>query len=330
MMFPDRAICLYTGANGRWAVTMWRPGPWPGPWRTRVDAAVDLARDRRGAVTKHFLESRIRLDLVAGFLGLLLSASASHGQAAGSPPRVRVVVTTTMMGAAVADLAFDWCEPLPLYPAAGCPGQFDLTPRTMAEVEDAALVLVHDYQEPLRVRIAAAGRPWRSVPTTGTQALPGPYLDLCAEVARALAGAFPTHATELQARLDALRRTLPGEAERDRQRAASVMRGRSCLAATFQSDFVAWVGGRAAVTFDRSEEISLRELDRIARQARAAGVTAVVGNEPWGDREARALGTTLNVPWTLLGNYPDLSEPGAWLRLVRANCEKLVELAGDQ
>jgi ABC-type Zn uptake system ZnuABC Zn-binding protein ZnuA len=261
---------------------------------------------------------------------LLLVAAAHGGEASGATPRVRVVVTTTMLGAAVADLAFDWCEPLPLYPSAGCPGSFDLTPRAMAEVEDAALVLVHDYQDALRARVAAAGMPWRSLPTTGTQALPGPYLDLCAEVARALAAAFPIHAPALQARLDDLRRTLPADAERHRQLATSVVRGRSCLVASFQSDFVTWAGARAAVTFDRSEEISLREMDRLSRQSRSVGVTAVVGNEPWGDREARALSAALKVPWTLLGNYPDAAEPGAWLRLLRVNCERLVELAADE
>ena len=268
--------------------------------------------------------------LAAGMLLLLLVAPAHGVEAVGATPRARIVVTTTMLGAAVADLAFDWCEPVPLYPSAGCPGNFDLTPRAMAEVEDAALILVHDYQDALRARVAAAGRPCRSLPTTGTQALPGPYLDLCADVARALAAAFPTHAPALQARLDDLRRTLPADAERNRQRAKSVVRGRSCLVASFQSDFVAWAGARPAVTFDRSEEISLREMDRLSRQSRSLGVTAVVGNEPWGDREARALSTALKVPWTLLGNYPDAAEPGAWLRLVRVNCARLAELAADE
>jgi ABC-type Zn uptake system ZnuABC Zn-binding protein ZnuA len=279
-----------------------------------------------------FSGKRLATVLAAGLPLLLLVAVAAveRGQAFVAAPRVRVVVTTTMMGAAVADLAFDWCEPLPLYPSAGCPGHFDLTPRAMADVEDAALVLVHDYQEPLRARVAAAGRPWRSLPTTGTQALPGPYLDLCAEVARALAAAFPTHAPALQARLNDLRRTLPADANRHRQHAESVMRGRCCLVASFQSDFVTWVGARPAVTFDRSEEISLRDMDRLTKQSRSAGVTAIVGNEPWGDREARALGAALGIPWTLLGNYPDAAEPGAWLRLVQANCERLAGLAGDQ
>lgn len=273
---------------------------------------------------------RVATVLMAVWLLLLLAAAANRGGASVATPRVHVVVTTTMIGAAVADLAFDWCEPLPLYPSAGCPGHFDLTPRAMAEVEDAALVLVHDYQEALRARVTAAGRSCRTLPTTGTQALPGPYLDLCAEVARALAAAFPAHATVLQARLDDLRQALPADAERHRQRAESVLRGRSCLVASFQSDFVIWAGARAAVTFDRSDEVSLREMDRLTKQSRSAGVTAIVGNEPWGDLEARALGATLGVPWTLLGNYPDAAEPGAWLRLVRANCERLVELAGDQ
>lgn len=277
-----------------------------------------------------FSGKRVATVLVAAWLLFFLGSAANRCEASVAAPRVRVVVTTTMMGAAVADLAFDWCEPLPLYPAAGCPGHFDLTPRSMAEVEDAALVLVHDYQEPLRARVAAAGRPWRALPTTGTQALPGPYLDLCAEVARALAAAFPAHAPALQSRLNDLRRTLPAEAERHRQRAESVVRGRSCLVASFQADFVTWTGARPVVTFDRSDEISLREMDRMTKQSRAARVVAIVGNEPWGDREARALGAALGVPWVLLGNYPEAAEPGAWLRLVQVNCDRLVDLAGDQ
>lgn len=269
---------------------------------------------------------RVTTRLSVGFCLLLLVLGVGHAAPGDASPRVRVVVTTSMMGAAVTELAYDWCEPVPLYPSTGCPGQFDLTPRAVAAVEDAALVLVHDYQESLRARIAATRKPWRSVPTTGTQALPGPYLDLCAEVARALAGAFPAHAAALQARLDDLRRTLPAEAEPYRLRAEAVVRGRSFLVASFQSDFVTWAGGRPAVTFDRSDEISLREMDRLTRRCRATDVTAIVGNEPWGDRETRALGAALGVPWTLLGNYPDTAGPGAWLRLVQANCEKLAEL----
>ncbi len=256
--------------------------------------------------------------------------TATPAASPGETPRVRIVVTTTMLGAAVADLASDWGAAVPLLPAAGCPSLFDLTPRAMASVEDADLVLIHDYQEAVRPRIAGAGRPCRTLPSAGTQALPGPYLDLCAEVARALAAAFPAHAPALQLRLDALRRTLPAAAEQHRRRAESAVRGRPYLVASYQSDFVAWAGARAAVTFDRAEEISLREMDRLARESRAAGVRAVVGNEQWGDREARALGAALGVPWTLLSNYPESVEPGAWLRLVQANCDRLVELAGDQ
>ena len=38
----------------------------------------------------------------------------------------------------------------------------------------------------------------------------------------------------------------------------------------------------------------------------------------------------LRVPWTLLGNYPEESAPGAWVRLLRANVDRLAELAGDE
>jgi ABC-type Zn uptake system ZnuABC Zn-binding protein ZnuA len=281
-------------------------------------------------MTRQLTRRHVVIRVAAGLCLLCLAAAAGRGEASGVSPRVRVVVTTTLAGAAVADLAFDWCEPIPLYPSAGCPGHFDLTPRAMALVEDAALVLVHDYQESLRARVAAMGKPWRSLPTTGTQALPGPYLDLCAETARALAGAFPAQATGLQARLDELRRSLPVDAERYRRCAESAVRGRSFLVASFQSDFVTWAGAPPAVTFDRSDEISLREMDGLAKYSRSAGVTAIVGNEPWGDREARALAAALGVPWTLLGNYPERAEPGAWLRLVQVNCDRLVELTGGR
>lgn len=248
------------------------------------------------------------------------------------PKRPIVLVSSTMLGAAAADLCGERLQIRTLVPAQGCPGHFDLTPRAMVEASEARLVLVHDYQTVLGERLRG-GDPHRdvvAVPTTGTQTLPEHYLALCRQTAAALIERLPGEADSIVFRLRRLEVTIPEVAARELVRARARVGDRPLVVARMQADFAVWAGAKPAVLFDAMEDTSLRELDAIVSDGRRRRVSGLIGNRQWGDREARAVAGELRIPWTLLGNYPEESAPGAWVRLLRANVDRLAELAGDE
>ncbi len=269
-----------------------------------------------------------------GFAGSALGAPASDspGDPASSASRPLVVVTSTLLGAAIADVAGDAVEILTLIPAQGCPGHYDVTPKALADVAAARMTMVHDYQRPLgeKLRGGDPGRVIVALPTRGTQTLAEPYLALCREVAAHLAEAFPARGDTIRIRLRRLDGRVREESSRQQNRAEAAVGGRPLLVASYQEDFVVWAGARAEVLFERAEETSLKGIDEVVRRARRARVQGVAGNLQWGDREARALASELKVPFVILSNYPDAPEAGAWLRLLRDNVDRLVSLPGDQ
>ena len=172
----------------------------------------------RGDLRQSFISPSWRLWMLAvlPIAGLVLGGAGARAQGPrdADDGTVRVVVTTSMIGAAVSDLAGEWCRVDVLIPPAGCPGHFDIGPQALAALQGAALILRHDYQAYLEARLidgqGSADR-FVSLTTTGSQTLPEPYLDLCAQAARALGARFPERKASLDASLDSLRvRVLEG------------------------------------------------------------------------------------------------------------------------
>lgn len=260
-----------------------------------------------------------------------IEAPASPAIPPPAAGKSRIVVTSTMLGTALAELASDLVEVVTLIPAQGCPGHYDITPKALADVAAARATFVHGYQRHLGDRLGGnGGRPVHYIAAGGAQTLAGPYLGLCAELAAALIELFPAEKDTLQSRLVRLEEDVRAASARQQERAMAAVRDRPLCVARYQKEFVTWAGARPAVLFDRAEETSLKEVDALVGRARGAGVRGVVGNLQWGDREARAFAGELDVPFVILSNYPESSEPGAWLRLLRDNVDRLVSLSGDE
>lgn len=268
-----------------------------------------------------------RLDLLRG----PVSFNSDSAQP-GGPENARVVVTTTMIGAAVSDLASDWCRVDVLIPPAGCPGYFDIGPQALAALHGASAVLYHDYQRHLETRLTdgreSAGR-FVPLVTSGPQTLLEPYLDLCGQTAEALKACFPGRAHMLDASLDSLRSRLTGFTEQTAGRSRPLLAGMPLLAARYQASFVEWAGGRAVCTFQRGDDMSMAEIRDLLGESREAGVRGVAGNLQWGEREVLSMAEELGVPGVVLSSYPFSTEAGAWEDLVRSNVEILLSLIED-
>ena len=101
-----------------------------------------------GVAARTFV-SLVSMVTVVSTAGMVSMAGEGNPESTGA----RVVVTTTLIGAAVSDVAGDWCRVDVLIPPAGCPGHFDIGPQALAALQGAALIMRHDYQQHLEARL---------------------------------------------------------------------------------------------------------------------------------------------------------------------------------
>lgn len=286
-----------------------------------------LFSSRRGASGVCFRAACVLFCLAAGAVG------SSADDTMALLDRSTAVVTTTMLGAAVTDLAGNWLEPVALIPAEGCPGHFDISPRDLGSLERAVIVLRHDYQGWLEDALHTAessGQRFGVLSTSGPQTLPEHYLTLCVQLAALLSQTFPEHALDIRLRLEDIEARLKVLGEREQKRARAKLQDMPVVAAGFQSEFATWAGARVVATFYRAEEMSLDRMTTLLDTARKERVRGVVGNLQWGDREMRSLSESLKVPGAVLSNFPASVEPEAFDRLLVSNVSQLLSLAGDE
>lgn len=309
-------------------------------------ARAKVARPRPAragpAPCRAFLAGRagLMLALLSGPIALLTGPfavlSGPTARAAGGPepaetpgPRVRIVTTTTMIGAAVADLAGDWTEITVLTPPSACPGQIDVGPKQVEALHHADLILRHDYEIFLDQRLRALEidpKRFMLVGTTGQQNLPDGYVSLCAQVSEILSARFPDHAVTVRRQQAEVARRVRLLGRREGARVHDHLKGKQLVVATFQTGFVGWAGGAVAGTFDQGDDMSLDRVKDLMTTAVEQHVIWVVGNLQWGDRALRSLSESLGVPGVNLSGYPASAEPGAFDRLLTGNVDQLISL----
>lgn len=249
--------------------------------------------------------------------GVLLAVAGS----AGAPPAsgVTVMVTTSMLEAAVAELTPAGVEVVRLMPPGACPGHFDVSPGQVAAVRRADLLLRHPFQEGFEEQLARAGAlsaPAAAVGRGGSLLIPANYRLLLDDVAAALA---PVAGPNLAARAGhAVRRT--EEVESWLRHTAAEWVGRPVIAAGMQAEFCRWLGLEVVGTVGRPEEVSPRELEALL----ALEPELVVANLQSGTRAAEVLAGRLGVPLAVLSNFPGSDGDGdRWESLVEANMDRL-------
>ncbi len=259
----------------------------------------------------------MRQAVAASFLAGLL--------AAGARAPVRVVVTTSMIEAAVQELTAGLpgrVEAVRLLPPGSCPGHFDLAARDLARLAGAKLLLRHDYQAVLDERLAAltvGAPPAQALSVPGTLLAPERFAALAAQVRERLASVLPDEEESLTAALESLRQRTRAMEEETRRRAAA-WHGFPVVASVQQRDFCEWLGLRVVGELPRAEDLSPRDAAALQR----CGARAVVGNLQSDARAAAALARRLGVPAAILSNFPDCAGYGTtYTELLRHNLEEL-------
>jgi len=261
--------------------------------------------------------------LLASVLLALVAPAALCAAETGKPV---VVVTTSLLAAAVREVAGDGVEVETLLPPGTCPSYFDLEPAQVRRAAGAVLFLRHEFQPFLDAKLTAIGvdASRRAAPEIGgANCIPANYARLCHGVAEALAARLPAGATDFRARAAEVARQAAERAPVWRERVAP-LRGRPLLVAFRQVGFAKWLGLEVAAEFPPAEDPAAAAVTAAIRAAQSAHVVAVVGNGPNGNRTPEALAAALKVPVVMLENFPSAVAPAGYWTMVEANIAALL------
>jgi len=250
-------------------------------------------------------------------LFLLCAALLRAGETAS------LVVTTSLLEAAARDYAAalpEGVEIVSLIPPGSCPGHFDLPPRMVPLLRRAKLVVRHDFQQGLddKMRKIGGGRlPIRAIAAKGSLLIPEHYAAMSAELAEALAEAWPAQAGTIRSRQQAVARDLAALGG-SIQGAPRPWRGANVIASQQQRAFCVWLGLDVVAALARPDDVSPRELAELLRSE----AVLVVGNLQSDAQAARSLAARKNVPVAVFSNFPAVAENG-YASLLATNLKEL-------
>jgi len=258
---------------------------------------------------------------------LLLGFVAFAGGCSKRPDSI--VVTTTMLQEAARDVLGGLKEPevVLLLPPGSCPGQFDLSPRSLPALRSARAVIRHDYQGVLEQKmeqIGAKGIAVVSIPTPASLLVPGNYAALARRVAEILCEKFPGQRDKIQGSLAKIQERAQALGLKVRERAAR-WKGVPVIASFNQKEFCEYLGLDVVGVIQRPEEVSPREFEELLGQKAAA----VIANLQEGVQAAESLAKRKGVPVVVLSNFPDTEGYGTGYEgLMEANLKRLEQVLG--
>lgn len=223
-----------------------------------------------------------------------------------------LAVTTSMIECACRDVGGDAFQIVRMLPPGGCPGHFDISPRMIDRLRDAALLFRFDFQGGLDDqldRLVERGLTIVEIAPGGGLLCPESYVTICRQVCDALSKRWPDRAEVFRKRLDRTERRITKLAEQGRRHIAETgLVGAKVLASEHQKAFCTWLGLDVVGTFPRGELARISEVLDSLTAAQTGHVKLVVGNLQEGTRVSDTLADRLGVPTVVFSNFPTMAE----------------------
>ena len=240
------------------------------------------------------------------FFMLAILVAIAVSSCARPSGRIRVVASTTLIGAIVQSIGGDRFAVATIAPAGLCPGQFDLKPSDLAAANNARLILNHGWEAwypSLEKALIPPGPRRVTLATKGNWMIP--------DVQKQAAGEISAILTELDtAYADTLAQTTTrylADVDSSAVAARAMLADRRLpvvIAAEQQAAFLTWLGFHVVATYSRAEDFTAQELTRLARVAQDSAVGLLVDNLQSGPDTGRPLAEALKVKHVTLTNFP--------------------------
>lgn len=256
---------------------------------------------------------------------ILFALLVAACRTAGSKRQLKVVASTALIATIVQNIGDARVKVTTIAPAGMCPGHFDLQPQAIAAAQDAQLILYHGWEgwmEKLKQETRNPTAKWITLQTRGNWMVPSvqkkateELTALLIQYAPADSILFTKNRQRYLAQIDSVASTLQTMfANKNLPRV---------LASEHQAEFLQWLGFKVVGTYGRSEDLTARELSRLARLTVDSGVGLVVDNLQSGPDTGKPLAEAAGLRHITLTNFP---LDGDYLKTVLENGNLLLKV----
>jgi zinc transport system substrate-binding protein len=245
---------------------------------------------------------KLRLLLIAPLLALAVLPACRRP----SEPKLKVVASTTLIAAIAEEVGSGRVQVTTVAPAGLCPGHFEIPPSAVVAANEARLLLNHGWEQWFPRLTAAITNPrlvQMTARTQGNWMVPPVHRTAVEELTGILEQLDPARATAYESDAGAYLARVESTAVHVRR----LFEGRALprvIAADKQAPFLRWLGFSVAATYGRPEDLTARELSRLARVAVDSGVGLVVDNLQSGPDAGQPLAQAYGCPQVTLTNFP--------------------------
>lgn len=234
---------------------------------------------------------------------------------AGKSPETpsKVMCTTSLLESitrAIGDTAVDVQT---IVPYGMCPGHFDLTPGEAERLRGADIVLYHGFERFIDKIPPSGKREIFKIHTDDNCMIPRYHRKAAAAVRDILVQQVPAKQSGFIKNTDDYLQAIKIAEETIRKR-MSPFRNTPVVCAAMNSSLVDWYGLKVAAEYGRDEDISVKALHGIIKNARTEKTAMVIGNRQSSGKTGQTIADELGVPFVVLSNFPDTgdSQPGKY------------------
>lgn len=251
---------------------------------------------------------------------------------AASP--LRVVATTTHLGALVQELGGSTVHVQVLTPPGSCPGHYDLKPGDVRAMARSGVVFAHGYEKQVMRMAESLGRKRVRVcmvDVKGNWLLPQ-VQDRAALVAARLlsevdAANEPVHRKRLK-QFRARLRLVAADVRRSLD--AARVNGTTVICSDQQAPLLKWMGLEVVATYGRPEELTPQALHELVRLGRHERARLVVDNLQSGPKAGAQLAEEIGAAHVTLSNFPGgFPDTRDWEKCLRDNARRVTEALGS-
>jgi len=253
---------------------------------------------------------------------LLLAFTLSPLPALGKKPTV--IVTTTVLGSVVDDLAGNEVDLVTIVNPAICPAHYDVKPSDIYAVSNADLVIYHGFEKWIETIYETSGSKAGLFKISGPWATPDGIKSYYEEVASVLKDQLGIDVSDrLKNRIQELNE-VTGEIQREAEKmeTSSI----KVITMSWQKEFVQWLGFDVVGEFGPPEKLSSADIEKLVELGKSEGVILVVSNLQSGTQVGERIAGEIGAVHVILSNFPESSpETSTLIDLTKENSKKIFE-----
>ncbi len=238
--------------------------------------------------------------------------------------RPLVIVTTSVLGSVVQDLAGDKVDLIVLVNPAVCSAHYDIKPSDVYAVSKADLIIYHGFEKWIEDLYQTSGSKAKLVKVSGPWNTPDGVKSYYEGVAKALKSNL---GLDISDSLDEKLRKMDETFAKIQEEAQSLKTSSfKVITMSWQKDFVKWLGFDIVGEFGPPEKLSSADVEKLISLGEDEKAALVISNLQSGVHTGETIAESIGAVHVTISNFPSTDpESKTLIDLVQSNADKLFD-----